>query len=167
MGVIVVRTLVWTFTAAALLAVLAAPASAAPPSREPAQIPDSFTVEGICAFPVQVDVLVNRETFTTFSDGTQLVTGSLKVRLANMSDPGKSVVVNASGPAKLVTLDDGTVVQTGRGLGLQPFPAEASITGNAEFILISGREVLEFHPDGSFQEVERGHVRLDVCAALS
>jgi hypothetical protein len=112
-------------------------------------------------------VLVSRETFTTFSDGTQLITGSAKFRLTNISDPGKSVEVNASGPAKLMTLDDGTVVQRGVGLGLQPFPAEASITGNAEFILLSGPEVIEFHPDGSFQELERGHVRLDVCAALS
>lgn len=159
--------MLWTLAVVVAFAVFAAPASATQPSREPAQIPDSFTVARICAFPVQVDVLVNREIFTTFSDGTQLITGSLKVRLTNMSDPGKSAVVNASGPAKLVTLDDGTVVQTGVGLGLQPFPAEASITGNAEFILISGSEVIEFYPDGSFQEVTRGHVRLDVCAALT
>jgi hypothetical protein len=162
-----VRRTLLILAGALALAVFAAPASASQPSREPAQIPDSFTVEGICAFPVQVDVLVNRETFTTFSNGTQLITGSLKLRLTNLSDTEKFVVLNASGPAKLVTLDDGTVVQTGRGLGLQPFPAEASITGNAEFILISGPEVIEFHPDGSFQEVKRGHVVLDVCVALT
>jgi hypothetical protein len=145
----------------------ASAAYATPPTREPAQIPDSFTIEGICTFTVQIDVLVNREQLTTFSNGTLLVTGALKLRLTNTSNPENSLVVNASGPARLVTLADGTVVQTGRGLGLQPFPAEASITGETEFILVSGLEVLEFYPDGSFKEIKRGHVKLDVCAALA
>jgi hypothetical protein len=145
----------------------ASAAYATPPTREPAQIPDSFTVEGICTFTVQVDVLVNREQLTTFSNGTLLVTGTLKLRLTNASNPGNSLVVNASGPARLVPLADGTVEQTGRGLGLQPFPADASITGEVEFILVSGREVIEFYPDGSFKEINRGHVKLDICAALA
>ena len=142
-------------------------ASASPPSSEPVPIPPSFTVEGICSFTVQIDVLMNREKITTFSDGTQLVTGAVKMRLTNTSNPDNSLVLNPSGPARLVPLGDGTVLQTGLGLGLQPFPAEASITGNAEFLLISGPEVLKFYPDGSFEEINRGHVKLDVCAALA
>jgi hypothetical protein len=148
-------------------AFLASAAYATPPTREPAQIPDSFTVEGICTFTVQVDVLVNRAQITTFSNGTQLITGSAKYRLTNASDPAQSIVVNASGPATLVPQNDGTLILTGRGLGLQPFPADASITGTAEFLLLSGREVLQFNPDGSFQEIKRAHVKLDVCAALA
>jgi hypothetical protein len=147
-------------------AAFASAALATAPTREPVQIPQSFPVEGICAFTVQVDVLVNREKLTTFSDGTQRASGALKVRLTNTTS-GESIVVNASGPATFRTLSDGTVVQTGRGLGLQPFPAGASITGKAEFLQFSGPEMLEFYPDGSFKEVERGHVKLDVCAALS
>jgi len=150
-----------------LAAVLAAPAYATSPTREPAPIPPSFTVEGICAFTVQVDVLVNRERITTFSSGRQLITGAVKDRLTNASDPEHSVVVNASGPATLEPQDDGTIMLTGRGLGLQPFPADASITGTAEFLLFSGREVLQFNPDGSFKEITRAHVKLDVCAVLS
>lgn len=161
-----------SFAAVAVIAVVGVfgsvgAASASPPSSEPVPIPDSFTVEGICSFTVQIDVLMNREKISTFSNGTQLITGAVKMRLTNTSNPDNSLVLNPSGPARLVPLGDGTVMQTGRGLGLQPFSAEASITGNAEFLFISGPEVLKFYPDGSFKEIKRGHVKLDVCAALA
>jgi hypothetical protein len=161
------KTAVRIVVGALLAAVFAAPAYAAPPTREPVQLPPSFTVEGICSFTVQVDVLANREKVTTFSNGTQLITGTVKDRLTNASDPKQTIVVNSSGPATLVPQDDGSIILTGRGLGLQPFPAGASITGMPEFLQFSGREVLRFNPDGSFNEVRRGHVRLDVCAALT
>ena len=154
--------------AALLLAgALATPAYATSPTREPVPIPPSFTVQGICAFTVQLDVLENRERITTFSSGRQLVTGAVRYRLTNASDPEQSVVVNASGPATLEPQNDGTIILTGRGLGLQPLPAGASITGTAEFLLFSGREVLRFNPEGSFKEITRAHVKLDVCAALA
>lgn len=147
-------------------AVFASTAEASPPTRTPVVIPGSFPVAGVCSFTVNVDILVNREKITTFSNGTQLVTGAVKARLTNARNH-HAIVVNLSGPARLVPQSDGTLLQTGRGLGLQPFPAEASITGRAEFLLISGPEVLRFNPDGSFTEVKRGHVKLDVCAALA
>ena len=78
-------------------------------------------------------MLVNREKITTFSNGTQLITGTVKDRLTNASDPEQSIVVNSSGPATLVPQNDGSLILTGRGLGLQPFPAGTSITGNPEF----------------------------------
>ena len=84
-----------------------------------------------------------------------------------MSDPQQSIIVNSSGPATLAPQNDGTVILTGRGLGLQPFPAGTSITGMPEFLQFSGREMLRFNPDGSFQELQRAHVKLDVCAALA
>jgi hypothetical protein len=161
------KTTVLIALAALLAAVFAAPAYATPPTREPVQLPRSFTVEGICSFTVQVDVLVNREKITTFSTGTQLITGTVKDRLTNASDPEQSIVVNSSGPATLVPQNDGSLILTGRGLGLQPFPAGTSITGNPEFLQFSGREMLRFNPDGSFQEIQRAHVKLDVCAALA
>src|SRR6059058_1927950 len=115
--------------AALLAAAFAAPAYASPPTREPVQLPQTSTVEGICPFTVQVDVLVNRETITTFSNGRQLITGTVKDRLTNVSEPEHSILLNASGPATLVPQNDGTVILTGRGLGVEPFPADASITG--------------------------------------
>lgn len=145
---------------------LAAPAQASQPTKDPVQIPDTFTIDGICTFPVQLHVLVNREVITTFASGVSHVTGSVKVRLTNLDHPARSITLNISGPARFVPLADGRVRQTGVGLGLQPFPAESSITGHAEFLAFSGPEVLDFYPDGSFKEVQRGHVRLDVCSAL-
>jgi hypothetical protein len=161
------KTAVRIVIATLLAAVFAAPAYAGPPTREPVPLPPSFTVEGICPFTVQVEVLVNREKMTTFSNGTQLITGTVKDRLTNASNPEHSIVVNASGPATLVPQSDGTVILTGRGLGLQPFPPGASITGMPELLQFSGREVLRFNPDGSFREIHRAHVKLDVCAALA
>src|SRR5436305_243242 len=161
------KTTVRIVVVALFAAVFAAPAYASPPTRDPVPLPQSFTVEGICPFTVQVDALVNREKITTFSNGTQLITGSVKDRLTNASEPDKSIVLNTSGPATLVPQNDGTLILTGRGLGLQPFPAGTSITGEAEFLQFSGREVLQFNPDGSFQEIQRAHVKLDVCAALA
>src|SRR5436190_6375694 len=166
MTMLLFRRTAFAVSAIGCWAALAAPASATAPTRQPVQIPQSFPIGGICAFTVQLDVLVNRETLTTFADGTQRASGTLKVRLTNTTS-GESIVVNASGPATFRTLSDGTVVQTGRGLGLQPFPAEASITGKAEFLQFSGPETLKFYPDGSFKEVKRGHVKLDVCAVLA
>jgi hypothetical protein len=39
-----------------------------------------------------------------------------------------------------------------------PLTAGASITGTPEFLQFSGRQVLRFNPDASFQEMQRAHV---------
>src|SRR6476619_7605052 len=88
-----------SFAAVAVIAVVAVfgsvgAASASPPRSEPVPVPDQFTVEGICSFTVQIDVLMNREKITTFSNGTQLITGAVKMRLTNTSKPDNSVVLN-------------------------------------------------------------------------
>ena len=83
----------------AALAVLAsadgahASAVADPPTREPLPAPPTLTIIGSCAFDVQLDVLVNKELTTTFTSGRQVITGRLVVRLNNLSDPSKSLVL--------------------------------------------------------------------------
>jgi hypothetical protein len=69
-----------------------------PPTREPLPAPPTFTITGSCAFDVQVDVLVNNEFITTFTSGKQIITGRLVVRLTNLSDPSKSLVLQINGP---------------------------------------------------------------------
>jgi hypothetical protein len=54
-------------------------AAAEKPLREGLPAED-FTIEGSCAFDVDLHVLVNKEFITTFSDGRQLITGRLVVR---------------------------------------------------------------------------------------
>jgi hypothetical protein len=43
-------------------------------------------------------VLVNNEFITTFTSGRQIVTGRLVVRLTNLSNPSKSLVLQINGP---------------------------------------------------------------------
>ena len=84
--------------AVGLAAALAVPTAAAdPPVHEPLP-PADFTLRGICGFPLRVETVANRAKQTTFSNGTQLVTGRLVVRLTNVRT-GASEVVNISGPA--------------------------------------------------------------------
>jgi hypothetical protein len=78
--------------------VLAPSALADPPTREPLPQPPTFTISGSCAFDVQLDVLVNKEFITTLTGGRQIITGRLVVRLTNLSDPSKSIVLQINGP---------------------------------------------------------------------
>src|SRR4051812_42635970 len=67
-------------------------------------------------------------------------------------DPARScsvIVLNPSGPAALAPQDDGSISGDRTGLRLQPFPADASISGNAEFLLLSGREVIRLNSQTS------------------
>jgi hypothetical protein len=78
--------------------VLAPPALADRPTREPLPAPPTFTITGSCAFDVQLDVLVNKEFITTFTSGRTLITGRFVARLTNLSDPSKSLVLQINGP---------------------------------------------------------------------
>ena len=70
---------------------------------------DSFP--GVCSFTVDREILVNNSYLTTFSDGTQLYTGTFKERLTNETS-GKYIDFNGSGPIILTYNSDGTVTET-------------------------------------------------------
>jgi len=91
---------IFIFVAAFLsAAVMTRVAVADPPTREPVPItPSTFTVSGACSFDVQFDVLVNGEVAKTFTNGEMIITGRLVVRLTNLSNPSKSIVVQINGP---------------------------------------------------------------------
>lgn len=87
--------------AAVCAAVLAGGAGADRPIREFMPQTDDV-ISGACPFDVGLTILRNEAHLTTFSDGRQLVTGSLKVRLTNLTPgSGKSIDLNASGPGLL------------------------------------------------------------------
>ena len=89
------------FLTFALLLLLAPAAIAAKPVKEPLPTsePSDFAAGEICPFPLLVETLTNREKSITFSDGSQLITGALKVRLTNLATRD-SILVNASGPSR-------------------------------------------------------------------
>ena len=94
-------------------------AQATPPTREPLPAGD-FVLTGHCGFNIDVAFVQNNEILTTFFDSEgnvvrQRITGVLKARLTNLSDPDHSVLFNISGPGALRSLPDGTIEQTGSG----------------------------------------------------
>ena len=86
-------------TIVAIAALFAPAAFADQPTRQPLPFP-SFTISGGCAFDVLLEPVVNKEYSTTFTNGMQIITGRLVVRLTNESNPSKSIVVQISGPGK-------------------------------------------------------------------
>ena len=91
------------------------------PTREFFQNPAQFLYAAgeACAFPVQVDTLLQAEYGITFYDAAgdpirTLVSGRLIVQLTNLTT-GASVTLNVSGPAEFVYNADGTISATLRG----------------------------------------------------
>ncbi len=135
-------------------------ASANAPTRE-LLVNTPYTDQGFCSFDVQVDPLVSKEYITTFTDKNgniiqQIVTGTLKLSLTNLAT-GQSLVINASGPGRLIPLQNGTMI-IAEG---QTFYAGATTTLPWGLYLISGKTIIT--PQ---QTTVQGHVT-DLCAALS
>jgi hypothetical protein len=94
------RKIVSSLAALLILGVIAVPVAAAsgPPVIEP-QPAEDFTIPAdICGFEVAVDILANGTKAIIFGDGRTMITGTLKVRLTNLDDPTRSIVLNIPGP---------------------------------------------------------------------
>lgn len=152
-----------------MLLVSAAPVAAAKPLREFLPAPEfiEFAAGELCAFPVRIDVLVNKEYGTTFFDESgqpthTIVTGRLVVRLVNLDDTSASVVVNASGPG-LVVYEGDNIRVTLRGRSLIFLPSD-------HLLYLNSGQVVEFG-NGAIQPVvlpvisQTGH-RVDYCPIL-
>jgi hypothetical protein len=88
-----------TLAALTVLAASAVPAALGDrPTRDPLPATDFTIPAEICGFEIQNEVLTNNEYILVFSDGRATVTGALRVRLTNLEDPSKSIVVNIPGP---------------------------------------------------------------------
>jgi len=141
------------------------------PVREFLPAPEfiEFAPVDLCEFGVRIDVLVNQEYGTTFTDDQgmplrTIVTGRLILKLTNMSDPSTSLVVNASGPG-LVVYEGDLIRVTLRGRSLIFLPGDESL-----LYLNSGQVVEE--GNGTIQPVvlpvisQIGH-RVDYCPLLA
>lgn len=125
-----------------LLTVLAPTAAADKPQKE--QLPPGedqvFPAGEVCPFTLGTHELTNRGKAITFSDGSVLITGTYKLRLTNL-DTGRSIAVNASGPARF-SVEGDILHATQTGLSL---------------LLATAAE-----PGGPGALYIRGHVRYDV-----
>lgn len=117
---------------------------------------DSFS--GVCSFTVDRQILVDNTYLTTFSDGTQLYTGTFKERLINEST-GKYIDFNGSGPVALVYHADGSVTETDFGPQFERPPGELLLTtGQVVWTYDSNFNVLSY--------TQIGGTSRDVCALL-
>jgi hypothetical protein len=145
--------------AAALVALLAATAaSGARPVREPIFFED-FLAEGICPFPVLIEVTANKEFVTFFKDGRIHVTGKLFARVTNLNSD-ESLDLNISGPA-LISAESERL--HGRGLFIA-FPEDV---GGPGLVLTTGRVDVIRGEDGFVDEFDVRGRSIDVCAALA
>jgi hypothetical protein len=127
---------------------------------------------GFCGFKVKV-VPVASKGYTKVlkaSDGSMisLATGSLKLSYTNLHT-GKTVTENASGPAKTTVSPDGSAVVTGKGHSANFLPpALAQRFGLPTVSVTAGPLTAAFDAAGHLTSLSlKGHVLVDVCAALS
>jgi hypothetical protein len=122
-------------------------------------------LEGVCAFPVLGEVLVDQTAARGQNPFRLIVTGRLVVRVTNLST-GKSLVLNASGPTFITSNPDGTSTYVYRGRAIIAlFPGEAE---GPQLFVNSGQVTLTLNAAGRATQVVRqtGH-KEDLCAALA
>jgi hypothetical protein len=133
----------------------------------PFTLPASF-----CGFKIRVSFPVNKEYSkilkTTNGSVTTLITGASTVSNTNLST-GKTITVNLSGPEKVTTFADGSVTLRAKGRSAYALsPADARRFGLSPLGVTAGVQTVTFAPDGSITSFSlRGHVLVDICAALS
>jgi hypothetical protein len=136
-------------------------------AAKPFTLPAKF-----CGFKVRVTLPAAKEYQKVLkaSDGsmTTLVTGSLKSTFTNMSN-GKAVTENVSGPGKVTTHPDGSVTVTAKGhTGTFLAPADAKHFGLPGVSVTAGAQTTSIAASGGITSLSlKGHVLVDVCAALS
>ena len=161
------KALAALFSALVLGCLLAAPnASGTRPDRFflPAE---DFVISGSCGFDVGVHTLQNNEYMTVFENGRSLVTGVLKERLTNLSDPSKSIDVNVSGPGTFTPTPDGGFVLRAEGRWLFWFAAGDLGAGSpAILVLTSGLTIASVDGSGNISFAPSRNTR-DLCAALA
>ena len=153
---------------AALVALVPAPVAAEKPARE--GLPAApFTLDAsICGFAVDVAFPTNKEFMTTFSNGKQIITGSLSSTLTNEQNH-KSLTINISGPGSIVIDANGNTIFTlsGRSL-IYLFPGQLGPGSSGLLILTSGPVTFVYDPSGNILSFDRTSSSVqDMCSALA
>ena len=133
-------------------------AAASRPDIEPVPAEDFTLPADICGFDVSVDILANKEKAITFSDGSTMVTGALKMRLTNLGDPTRSIVLNVPGPGRF---SESGLKATGPWLFFF-FPGDLGEGSPAILAYTTGRVRID---DAGFHQL--GGTRTDLCPLLA
>jgi hypothetical protein len=151
----------FTVVLAAILCstVMIQPALADKPTKVFITAPPPFTLSGSCSFDVRVEVTQNKEYIKTFTDGKQIISGRLLVKLTNL-DTGKSITVQVNGPAHFnFTTNPGDYTSTGRSLLFFP----------GVLVLSRGSVRILFDPvtNELISVTYTSNARIDLCAVLA
>jgi hypothetical protein len=125
-----------------------------------------------CGFKIRLTPLVNKEFVKVLkaSDGSMITlrTGSFKLSYTNLST-GKTIIENGTGPSKATVFADGSALVANKGHSLLfLFPADATRFGLPTVSVTAGALTGSIAADGSLTSVTlKGHILVDVCAALS
>jgi hypothetical protein len=154
------KKVVSSLAALLILAAIAVPVAAAsgPPVIEPQPAEDFTIPEDICGFEVAVDILANGTKAIIFGDGRTMITGALKVRLTNLDDPTRSIVLNIPGPG---TFDESGLTATGPWLFFF-LPGELGEGSPAILAYTTGRVRID---EAGFHQL--GGTRTDLCPLLA
>ena len=148
-----------------LVLLFASTASADKPVREFLPIED-LTLTGVCSFDVGIEVTANNEFITTFSDGRQLITGALKVRVTNLTSE-ESFDLNIPGPGFFIPNPDGSVTTEAHGPWLLWFfPGDLGPGSPGQLFVNKGHIVFTSGPGGTTIDKQTGS-QTDICAALT
>jgi hypothetical protein len=152
-----------------LAAVVAAPALAAPPTKEPLPTGvQEFAAGDVCDFPLQIENVGNPKIITFDRRDGQLkqnVSGHVVTTATNLAT-GASVTRNSSGPERVSTNDAGHIVLRLGGASVLTF-FDGDVTGRGLLYIKGGGAEFEIGDDGFFyvRAVFPAHVE-DLCAAL-
>jgi hypothetical protein len=125
-----------------------------------------------CGFKMRVTPAVDKEFIKVLktADGsvTTLITGSRKTTFTNLST-GKAITANMTAALRMTTHADGSVTVKGTGHpAMLLSPADAKRFGLPTVFVPTGNLRASAAADGTITSLSlRGHVLVDVCAALS
>jgi hypothetical protein len=142
----------------ALLSALVPSAAAEKPVREFLPASD-FTISGSCPFDVGLHIVQNNAYAITFSDGATLITGALKIRVTNLSDPSKTLDLNIPGPGLYTFSEDGGLTIDAKGPWVFFYPGVLVYTTGHVIFSVSGA--------GVFSLAQQGGTMTDLCAVLA
>ncbi len=133
---------------------------------------DTFALpDGVCPFPVEITIVVNKEYTLTFNPdaaGTirQLVNGRFVVAFTNTSI-GDSVIRNVSGPGEYLYFTNGSVDFTGNGVWAIFFaPGQRGPGTPGALFVNTGKIALHTDPSGIQTVSQQIGTQEDLCAVL-
>ena len=154
------RRLVIVAVMALTLLAFASNALASGPERVADGPPPVFT-DATCGFPLNVQVVANRELATTWIGASgapvrTIITGTLKVVMTNPAN-GMSATLNISGPAVIIYNADGTATQVSLGRAV-------IVQADAGQLILSSGRVIQIMPSGTVLSLTGRS--LNLCNAL-